>query len=68
LEVLGGKEVIFAALVNDTQLAVQFGVRVRPDLVDLAPDEIDALVFAGLDAERVSTGFDRGSLGSHSSR
>jgi hypothetical protein len=37
LEVLGGKEIIFAALVDHTHLTVQLGVRVGPDLVHLAP-------------------------------
>jgi hypothetical protein len=68
LEVLGGKEIIFVAFVDHAYLTVQLGVSVGPDLVHLAPDEIDVFVFAGIDTERVPTGFWRGRFLSHCSR
>jgi hypothetical protein len=68
LEVLGGKEIIFAAFVDHAHLTVQLGLRVGQDLVHLAPDQIDVFIFARMDTEGVPTGLSRGRFLSHWSR
>jgi hypothetical protein len=68
LEVFGWEEIIFPAFVDHAYLTVQLSVSVGPDLVHLAPDEIDVFVFAGIDTERVPTGSWRGRFLSHCSR
>jgi hypothetical protein len=50
LKVLGRKQVVFSALVDYSDLAVQFGVGIGPDLVDFAANEIDVVVLARVDA------------------
>jgi hypothetical protein len=67
LEVLGGKEISVAALVDHAHLTVQLGVRVGPDLIHLAPNEIDVFVLARIDTERVPAGLGRGRFLSHCS-
>jgi hypothetical protein len=68
LKVLGGKEIIFAALVDHPDLTVPLGFRIRPDLVHLTLDEIDVLVFARIDTECVSASLRRRRFLSHGAR
>jgi hypothetical protein len=68
LEVLRGKEIILATLVDHPDLTVLLSVRIRPNLVHLTLYKIDVLVFACMDTECVPTGLGRRRFSSHASR